>query len=69
MLLTPRRWWQTIPEQQRPAWRAAADTGVLPARLADQLEAAGFAVVRYGGAAFMPPPLADEVLGMATIAW
>jgi hypothetical protein len=69
MVLTPRRWWQSIPDQQRPAWRAAAESGVLPLALADQLEAAGFGVVRHGGAAFMPPRLAEEVLEMATTTW
>src|SRR5689334_10712856 len=41
MVPTPRRWWSSVPDEQRPAWRAAAKSGVLSAQLADELEAAG----------------------------
>jgi hypothetical protein len=63
MVPTPRRWWTSVPDEQRPAWRAAARTGVLPADLARSLDAAGMVLARYEGRAFIPPPLAQEILG------
>jgi hypothetical protein len=62
MAITPRSWWHAVPEEQRAAWRSAADTGILPADLAQALIAAGFLLARYGGVAFLPPQLADEIL-------
>jgi hypothetical protein len=62
MAPTPLRWWTTIPDKQRPAWRAAAQTGVLPTDLAAELDKTGLIPARYNDTAYMPPPLAEETL-------
>ena len=62
MVPTPRRWWTSVPDEQRPAWRAAAHTGVLPADLAAALAAAGMVLARHEDRAFMPPALTEQIL-------
>ncbi len=62
VMQTPRSWWRDIPDEQRPAWQAAVDGAPLPPELAQELDAAGFVLPRWNGAAYLPPQLAEAIL-------